>query len=212
MRAGDQIVAVDGKATENWQEVGIGLFERVGSTGSIELSVLRAQQRHEFSMPIKDWQSDRRFMDVFGDMGISHGPFALSAPGSVIERIGSAIEETFVLGVAVAAAGFKMIFHEMSILNFVGPLELLLIGEDGDSLSWVDYAKLLALFSIALGIINLLPGPVVDGVGVILAAGELVTRRRVTPGVERLAIYAGIPLGFGPLALCIGYEIARMLD
>ncbi|MCY3852053.1 MAG: M50 family metallopeptidase [Gammaproteobacteria bacterium] len=212
LRDGDRIVGVDGAEVTTWQDIGIQLFDRIGDTGEVALSVSRDGERHEFAVAIGDWQSDRRFMNVFEDIGISHGssePLALEE--SVIGRVGGAIEETFVLGITTAAAGFKMIFREMSILNFMGPLELLLIGEDSTSLDWVDYARLFALFSIAMGIINLLPGPVVDGVGVMLATGELVTRKRPTPRVERNVRYAGVVLGFGPLVLCIGYEIARAL-
>ena len=211
MRVGDRIVAVDGAATETWQDVGLAFFERVGDTGSLTVTVSRGENRAEFALPIDHWQADRRFMNVFEDLGVAPSPAGVSgAAGSVFRRVGSAIEETFVMGLAVAAAGFKMIFGEMSILNFLGPLYLLLLGEDGDSLNWVDYARLFALFSIALGIINLLPGPVVDGVGVILATGELVTRKHVTARVERTVRYGGFVVGFGPLVLCIGYEVARV--
>ena len=211
MRGGDEIVAVDGAATANWQDVGLAFFDRIGDTGSLAITVSRGGDRHTFALPIREWQSDRRFMNVFEDLGVAPSPAGVHlSAGSVFRRVGSAIEETFVLGITVAAAGFKMIFAEMSIVNFFGPLYLLLLGDDGNSLDWVDYARLFALFSIALGIINLLPGPVVDGVGVALATGELVTRKRATARVERNVRYCGFVVGFGPLVLCIGYEIARI--
>ncbi len=212
LRDGDRIVGVDGVEVTTWQDIGVRLFDRVGDTGTVAFSVSRDGERREFAVPISDWQSDRRFMNVFEDLGVSHGSSErLVLEESVIARLAGAIKETFVLSITTAAAGFKMIFREMSILNFTGPLELLLIGEDSSALDWVDYARLFALFSIMMGIINLLPGPVVDGVGVMLATGELVTRKRPTPRVERNVRYAGVVLGFGPLVLCIGYEIARAL-
>lgn len=211
LRSGDQIVGIDGVETDSWQDIGFGLLRRIGDTGTLELNVMRDGQRHDYSIPIQDWQSDKRAMDVFEDIGIAHaasaGTFTSSA--SVFGRMVDAVVETFYIGLTMAIAGFKMIFGDMSIVNFFGPLQLLQLGEDGSQLGNIEYVKLFAVFFIALGIINLLPGPVVDGNGVILSFGELVTGIRPTPRVQLVTLIVGSILGWGPLVLCITYEILR---
>ena len=211
LRSGDRIVGIDGVETTAWQDIGGMLLDRVGDTGTLELNVTRDGQRQDYAIPIQDWESDKRFMDIFGDIGIAQDASAatFTSNSSVFGRMVSAVVETFTMGITTAAAGFKMIFREMSILNFFGPLELLQLGEDGSQLGYVEYAKLVALFFIALGIINLLPGPVVDGNGVVLSFGELVTGKRPSPRIETITLYAGFTLGWGPLFICITYEILR---
>lgn len=211
LRSGDQIIGVDGVETTSWQDIGFGLLRRIGDTGTLELNVMRDGQHQDYNIPIQDWQSDTRSRDVFEDIGIAHAASAgmFSSTASVFGRVIDAVVETFTIGLTMAIAGFKMIFGDMSIVNFFGPLQLLQLGEDGNQLGYTEYAKLFACFFIALGIINLLPGPVVDGNGVILSFGELVTGIRPTPRVQLITLIVGSILGWGPLVLCITYEIMR---
>lgn len=211
LRSGDRIVGIDGVETDTWQDIGVGLLRRIGDTGTLELNVMRAGQRQDYAVPIQDWQSDKRFMEVFEDIGIAHAASAgtFTSDASVFGRMVDAVADTFTMGITTAIAGFKMIFRDMSIVNFFGPLELLQLGEDGNQLGYAEYAKLFALFFFALGVINLLPGPVVDGNGVILSFGELVTGNRPTPRIQLITLIVGSILGWGPLVLCITYEIAR---
>ncbi len=211
LRSGDQIVGVDGVETTSWQDIGFGLLRRIGDTGTLELNVMRDGQRYDYSIPIQDWQSDKRSMKVFDDIGIAHTASAgtFTSTKSVFGRTIDAVVETFTVGLTMTIAGFKMIFGDMSFINFFGPLQLLQLGEDGSQLGNSEYAKLFAVFFIALGIINLLPGPIVDGNGVILSFGELITGSRPTPRVQLITLIVGSILGWGPLVLCITYEIMR---
>ena len=197
LRSGDQIIGVDGVETTSWQDIGFGLLRRIGDTGTLELNVMRDGQHQDYNIPIQDWQSDTRSRDVFEDIGIAHAASAgmFSSTPSVFGRVIDAVVETFTIGLTMAIAGFKMIFGDMSIVNFFGPLQLLQLGEDGNQLGYTEYAKLFACFFIALGIINLLPGPVVDGNGVILSFGELVTGIRPTPRVQLITLIVGSILG-----------------
>lgn len=211
LRSGDRIIGVDGVETSSWQEIGSGLFRRIGDTGTLELNVMRDGQRYDYGIPIQEWQSDKRAMAVFDDIGIVHAVSAgtFTSTGSVFGRMIDAVVETFTMGLTVASAGFKMIFGEMSILNFFGSLQLLQLGEDGNQLGNIEYAKLFALFFIALGIINLLPGPIVDGNAATLSLGEWITGIYPTPRVQMVTLVIGAILGWGPLVLCITYEIMR---
>ena len=211
LRSGDQIVGIDGVETTSWQNIGYGLLLRIGDTGTLELNVIRNGQRHDYSIPIQDWQSEKRQMKIFDDIGIAHAASAgtLTSTKSIFGRMLDAVAETFTIGLTMAIAGFKMIFGDMSFFNFFGPLQLLQIGEDGSQLGVAEYAKLFAVFFIALGLINLLPGPIVDGNGVILSFSELVSGSRPTPRIQLIALIGGTILGWGPLVLCITYEIIR---
>ena len=211
LRSGDQIVGIDGVETNSWQDIGFGLLRRIGDTGTLELNVMRDDQRYDYSILIQDWQSDQGSINVFDDLGIAHAASAgtFTSTKSVFGRMIDAVVETFTMGLTMAIAGFQMIFGDMRIVNFFGPLQLLQLGEDGNQLGITEYAKLFAVFFVALGIINLLPGPIVDGNGVILSLGELVTGSRPTPPVQLTTLIVGSILGWGPLVLCITYEVIR---
>ena len=215
LRSGDRIVSIDGVETASWQEIGVRLLDRVGDTGTLELGVMRDGQRQDYAISIQDWESDKRFMDVFGDIGIAHDRTAevLTPNTSIFGRMVSAVEETFSMIVNTTLAYIKVAFADMSIFNFFGPLQLMQLGEDGTQLTWTDYAKVFALLSIALGLINLFPGPIVDGLGVIWSSVELVTGIRPSPRVYQISWIAGFTLFYvGFIGLCVVYEIMRVIS
>ena len=219
LRNGDRIVSVDGNATERWREVGVGLVGRVGNTGTIELTAMRDGQPVSVAVPISDWEAGVRQIDPFAALGVRHGDGA-ATERSFLTRLGDGVADTFVAGFATAAAGIKMILGELSILNFGGALWLgmlgednanLLTGEDRRALSWTTWVRLIALLSIGLGVINLLPGPVVDGAAVISAGLALALRRAISERSEKVILYVGSVFAFGPLVLCIMYETMAVL-
>ena len=134
-------------------------------------------------------------------------------------RLAGGVADTFAVGFATVASGIRMLAGEISVLNFGGGLWLAMQGEDNanllteedrGALPWTAWLKLLAMLSIGLGMINLLPGPLVDGSRVISAVLALVARRPSLPErLDRALVVGGAVLGFGPLVLCICYEVLR---
>ena len=219
LRGGDQVVAVDGAEIERWPEVGTALVGRVGDTGVIEFTALRDGRPVSVAVPIVEWQSGVRQIDPFAALGIRWGDGEAPAR-SFVTRTVDGVVDTFVAGFATAAAGIKMILGELSILNFGGALWLGMLGEDDanlltsedrQALSWVTWVRLVALLSIGLGVINLLPGPVVDGAAVMCATLALARRRAISEGLRKGIFYVGAVFGFGPLVLCIVYETMAVL-
>ena len=219
LRSGDRIVSVDGKATERWQEIGVALVGRVGDTGTIDFLALRDDRPVALAVPIADWQSGVRQIDAFATLGIGQGDGGTTGP-SFPSRIADGIVDGFVAGFATAASGIKMILGELSILNFGGALWLGMLGEDNanlltaedrQALSWATWVRLVALLSIGMGVINLLPGPVVDGAAVISATLAIALRRPISERLEKGIVYVGSVFAFGPLVLCIAYETMAVL-
>ena len=219
LRDGDRIVSVDGTATERWQEVGFALVSRFGDTGQIDLSARRDGRLVSVAVPIVDWQTGVRQIDAFAALGIGHDdgePIGPSLPSRVVDGVA----DTFAAGFATAGAGVKMVLGDLSILNFGGALWLGMLGEDnanllaaGDrqALSWVTWVRLIALLSIGMGVITLLPGPIVDGSAIISATLSLALRRPISERLDKRILYVGAVFGYAPLVLCITYETMAVL-
>ena len=213
LRTGDRIVAVDGVETAGWRDVGLRLVDRVGDSGVLEIAVRRNGQERSFPVAVSDWQSDRRLIDGLGYLGI--GP-ASGATGQVrgsalLVRVGAAVEEMVVLTFSTAGAAIKVLLGDISILSFAGPLQLSQLGAGERALEWVDYLTLFAMFSIAGGLVNLLPGPIVDGTGASFALAELASGKPLSPRAERIGTRAGAAVGLAPLGIAILHELSRFL-
>ena len=210
MLEGDVIVSVDGRDTGNWTDVGLYLLDRVGDSGNLALEVSRSGESLRFELPISNWQSDAARIDMLASLGIVPDNSA-GSPGNVITSIGDAAVDTIRIFWSTAMAGFKMVFADLRITNFLGGLQIGQLGLDANALGFGGYLKIAALFSIGFAIINMLPGPVVDGHAMLTGAAEWIRGRTFPPIVGKITLPIGIVLAFGPLVLCIGYETARAL-
>ena len=219
LRSGDRVVSVDGEAVERWREVGVALVKRIGDTGAIEMRAMRDGRPVSLAVPIADWLMGVRQIDPFGALGMRRGDGEALSP-TLARRVFDGVGDAIVAGFATAEVGIRMILGEVSILNFGGALWLgmlgednadLLTGEDRGDLSWTTWVRLIALLSIGLGVINLLPGPVVDGAAVISACVALALGRPISERAEKGIVYVGSVFAFGPLVLCIVYETMAVL-
>lgn len=221
IRSGDVVVKVDGKDTPSWGQIGRQLLSHVGTDNPITFEVDRSGQSFVTTMNIVDWQSDSRQMDILRSLGLEHSDHSSTTVTSLGSFLVYPVVETFEVSIAVIAAGFKMIWGDISILNFMGALQLSVLGLDNtdlfttearSGLEILEYLTILAVISIINGVINLLPGPLVDGAGVLCATTEVITRKNLNFKVETAIIYVGSVFAFGPLVICIVHETLRFLN
>ena len=213
IREGDRITALDGRLISNWTDVGLHLVGRVGDSGTVGFDVIRQDARQRFELPINDWQVDAASIDLFEDFGFRPAAPVQADTGSssLVAGLTSAVVDTGRMFWSTAMAGFKMIFGEMRITNFVGGLQLTQFGLDAANLGLADYLKLAALFSMGFCIINSLPGPVVDGLSMFKATCEWFSGRPLSPAAAKAALVIGSVLAFGPLVICLLYELNRAM-
>ena len=86
----------------------------------------------------------------------------------------------------------QIITGNRSAKELGGPLRMAQIAGQRASLGWFDFAYLLAMFSINLGFINLLPVPMLDGGHLALYTIEAVRRRPVSLRAQEWAFRGGL--------------------
>ncbi len=209
LQSGDRITHVDGKQTRDWQAVGDAVLGRINDTGVVQLSVLRGDTALDYEIPIENWQYRQAWVDMFDALGVLPQQPESAPPGNPVGGVARAMVDTVKFGFSTAEAGFKMVFGSMSIANFVGGLQLTQLGLHEDGLNFGDYLKLMALFSMCFGIINMLPGPVVDGLQMLTSAGEWIAGRALPAIAEKPVFFIGVVLAFGPLPLCFIHDLIR---
>ena len=103
----------------------------------------------------------------------------------------------------------KMVVGDVSVKNLAGPLTIAKVAGDSAQAGWRVYVGILALLSLSLGILNLLPIPLLDGGHVLYCLVELIGRRPVPERVQLVGAQVGLLLVGGLLALVLINDIAR---
>jgi regulator of sigma E protease len=105
----------------------------------------------------------------------------------------------------------KMVIGQASIKNLSGPLTIADYAGRSAEMGWVHYLGFLALVSVSLGVLNLLPLPVLDGGHLMYYLFEGVTGRPVSePWLERLQ-RGGVAIMLVMMSLALYNDLARLI-
>ncbi len=208
----DEIVAIDGKTVTAWNDV----VEAVRSNPNtpIELTVLR--EGYHQSLTLTPDSRELSNNQVIGFAGIA--PKVAEWPESyrfelqfgVFESIGKAIDKTGqVVGLTVSMLK-KLIVGDVGLNNLSGPISIAKGAGATADYGLVYFLGFLALISVNLGIINLVPLPMLDGGHLLFFAIEAVIRRPVPERVQEIGYRVGGAIIFSLMALALFNDFTRL--
>ena len=104
----------------------------------------------------------------------------------------------------------KMVIGEASLKNLSGPLTIADYAGKSASLGWSAYLLFLALISVSLGVLNLLPLPVLDGGHLMYYLWEAITGRSVSDAwMDRLQ-RGGVAILLGMMSVALFNDVTRL--
>jgi regulator of sigma E protease len=195
-QAGDKVLSVNGREVEGFGEFAQFVVARPNQLLSVEIE--RDGSRRTLSVtPKTEYQVDR-----FGNK-YPFGRLGISSPRPVVERVGLleapgiAIEQTIGI-VRMMIDGLGQIITGMrSAKELGGPLRIAQASGEMAAVGVQTFVWFVALISINLGFINLLPVPMLDGGHLLFYALEAVRRKPVAPEVQEWAFRSGLLLLLG---------------
>ena len=191
LREGDRILSVAGQRTEYFQDIqGVTSlrpnyqveirFERGNDVRSVAARLGAEERADEFGQKY-----------VVGLLGIVP-PQVIYQRLSPIDAVPAATVATAKVTRMIIEITGQIITGDRSAKELGGPLRMAQIAGQRASLGWFDFAYLLALFSINLGFINLLPVPMLDGGHLAFYTIEAVRRRPVSLRAQEWAFRGGL--------------------
>ena len=183
---GDRIVAIADRATDSFEDLFAVVVLRPDETVSVDLE--RDGRRISLPVTIAAEQQRDRFGQTFriGRLGVLGGMSQMvRVPLSQI--VPEATRYTIVSTGRMIDGLWQIISGRRTVKDLGGPLKMAQIAGQVATLGVREFVGLLALFSINLGFINLLPIPMLDGGHLVLYAIETVRRR---PASERVVDWA----------------------
>ena len=219
---GDLILEIDGRPTPDWADVleAIqGPREQRGSTTRpaniqpLALTVERGGQTLRLTMTPRITTGFNRDGEVTYTpmVGVESRPEILTEPVGFFRAAGlGALETANMVGLTIKSVQ-KLITGQVSAKTLGGPILIAEVTGDRAKAGWESLLGLAAFISVNLGILNLLPIPVLDGGQIVFFLIEALRRRRLSHKFREAAQWVGV-VCLGLLMILVFYnDIDRLV-
>lgn len=220
IQSGDLVVSADGQDVASW-EAWVDLI-RANPGKAMAVTVDRAGQTRELQLvpAIRLDENGNQALDPEGHVQgyIGAGVELPVLPEEMIREIqfsplaaaGEAVRETWENSVFVLVAIKKMVVGLMSVNNISGPITIAQIAGDSVSDGIEYFIGFLAILSISLGVMNLLPIPVLDGGHLFYYAIEAIIRKPLPENVQEMGLRLGILVVAGIMFIAFYNDLNRL--
>lgn len=207
LQIGDRIVTINGQPIRTWTELTEFIHPRAGQKIVVEWQ--RNGERFSAEMePIAS--SDPQQKQAIGKIGIS---FPIQEKEiSLIQAVAYGFEYSWYV-TKVIGHSIKLIFTGKIAIKeaFAGPVMIAKMASESAREGESNFIALIALISLNLGLINLLPIPVLDGGHLVFLTIEAIIRKPISPRVKLVVQQIGMVLIIALMLFVIANDIRRIL-
>ena len=199
LRTDDAILAIDGRAVHSFAEIP-AIVAAVGSR-SASFRIWRDGQVLDVPLTPKDSGA---------------GPKVGIGPKLVIQKFGpvQAVREALASVWEMTTQTFdvvgRLVTARLSPKTMMGPLGIAQASGEAAAAGWLPFVYLIAVISLQVGILNLLPVAPLDGGHLAIIAVEGAARRELSPGVKNWIMNAGAAAIFLLIGLVLYSDISKM--
>ena len=196
LKAGDRILSVAGRSVTHFEDLQEIVFLRPRQRMAVEV------ERAGRPLALVATTQAVTETDAAGNT-IEHGQLGVSPGAQVVTRlgpvatVGAAVGATFEKVRTIVDVMGQIVGGERSARELGGPLRIAQFSGQRVSLGWLPFIDFVALISINLGFINLLPIPLLDGGHLFFYLIEGVRRRPLPPQAQEWAFRSGLALLLG---------------
>ena len=215
IESGDQIIRVGDNVIRTWYE----LVEEISSIPDKETLLTIKRNGTSFSVPASIGSVQDELGMKIGRIGIARissneempDEFLVITKKGPIESFVLGIKETYNFTVLILDSIGKMITGSISAENIGGPIQIAVLSGSAAKAGLVSFISMIALLSINLGLINLLPVPILDGGQLVLIAFEKIKGSPLSEGFIEFAYRIGLLLVIGLMAFAVFNDITRIV-
>jgi regulator of sigma E protease len=215
LKPGDKLVAVDGRPIVNSSDFIAAVTGAPGGVLSVE--VLRGGERQTLSTPVPKIVEDGR---AIGRLGITLAEGQRSWPPGLVEiqrsgpiqALGVGVKKMWEMSSLTVQMLWRMVTGQVSPKNISGVVSIAEFAGISAYLGLTAYMAFLAIISVSLGVLNLMPVPLLDGGQVVYQLVEAVKGSPLSERAQSFGQQVGIALLVVLMSLAFYNDISRHLN
>ncbi|KJY69027.1 sigma E protease regulator RseP [Vibrio nigripulchritudo] len=209
---GDQLIAINGAPVNEWQQMVKAIQDNPEQ--AITISVEREGLTRDLQL-IPDSRTDKQgitkgFAGIAPEIGEWPQDYKFDLQYGVVESVGKAVEKTGQVISLTFSLLKKLVVGDVGIENLSGPISIAKGAGTTADYGLVYFLGFLALISINLGIINLMPLPILDGGHLLFFAVEAVIRRPVPEKIQEVGYKLGGAIIFSLMIVALFNDFTRL--
>lgn len=214
LQVGDRITRLDAREVASWRALVTLIRERPAE--EVRLGVQRADAELQVSLRLAEVMTEQ---GPVGQLGAGVAEQAhLWQDFRFIHRLGpfqsvlAGVEQTLNMSVLTVKMLWRMVLGEVSVKNLSGPLSIAEFAGVSAAAGVVSFLGFLALISVSLGVLNLLPVPVLDGGHLLYYGIEAVKGSPLSERVQSLGHSVGLAMLLGLMMVALYNDLTRLLS
>jgi len=208
-REGDRVLSIEGNTIHTWTEMTGLVKESPGKT--LHVDVLREGHRVSLTVtPIAETATVNGQSVQIGKIGIAGPDRSLMRSANPFAALYNGLEATWKWTELTVVGLYKMIVGDISSKNIGGPLTIAKISGEAAAQGPSNVIFLIALLSINLGVLNLLPIPILDGGHLLFFLIEGILRKPLGERQRELAQQVGLVLLVGVMIFAFWNDLERI--
>lgn len=212
LKPGDEVLEIDGQAIATWDD----LVTRVSGAPQRPLAFRVLREGAESTLTVTP-EAKTEAGKTVGRIGatphideaqtrrliteVSYGP---------LESVAKASQRTWEVSIFTLKMLGRMIVGDVSLKNLSGPITIADYAGQSAQMGWLAYLSFLSLISISLGVLNLMPIPLLDGGHLMYYVAEILKGSPVSERVMEMGQQIGMVLLFSLMAFALYNDINRL--
>lgn len=218
LKRGDLITAINGQSVDDWYH----LVELVSGIQQGPVNIVYERDGDSLQLSIKELANnpDDKKKKILGvrpqkptekDMNTLRSMYFLHSYGP-LDAVGQAFAETAKITQKSLEMMWKLVTGRASVKNLSGPITIAQVANDSAQRGFSWYLSFLALVSLSLGIINLMPVPMLDGGQMLFLTFEKIKGAPLSERFEMRAQLVGMFLILSLMSVAFYNDILRSLS
>ncbi len=193
LQLGDRIISMRGSAIESFIDVRVAITQHPGEPLAMEIE--RAGKRILVPVTAMAKETTDRFGNTqkIGFLGIGPASVTRVDVGPVGALVDGVAQTRNIMGIMITGIS-QILTGQREVKELGGPIKIAKYSGEQLVSGWQNYAWFVALISINLGFINLLPIPMLDGGHIVFCIAEMIQRRPVSQRSQEWALRTGLAL------------------